>query len=87
MGLLQQFHLIVKYKNNNSNKLEKMILIPLTITIIDLGTIFHMETSRRYFNYYKDKFVKTNVLASLATISRTNYTTKWISSMFAKDKY
>ena len=40
---LQQFHLVIKYKKGNTNKLVDMISRPPTSMITALGTLMHME--------------------------------------------
>ena len=43
MVFLQEFHLIIKYKKGDTNKLECMLWrLPTTITTT-LGTLIHME--------------------------------------------
>jgi hypothetical protein len=43
MMFLQQFHLVIKYKNGSTNKLEYMLSRPPTSNITSLGTLMHME--------------------------------------------
>ena len=43
MGFLQQFHLVIKYKKGNKNKLTDMISRPPTSKITALGTLMHMD--------------------------------------------
>jgi len=43
MGFLQQFHLVIKYKKGNANKLVDMLSRPPTSKNITLGTLMHME--------------------------------------------
>jgi hypothetical protein len=42
-GFLQQFHLVIKYKKGNTNRLEDMLSRPPTSKIISLGTLMHMD--------------------------------------------
>ena len=55
MGLLQQFHLVIKYKRGTTNKLADM-LSRLPTPIVALGMIMHMES----FTYeaYKEVYVE-----------------------------
>jgi len=43
MGLLQKFHLVIKYKNANTNKFVDMLSRPPTSNIIALRILMHME--------------------------------------------
>jgi hypothetical protein len=43
MGFLQQFHLVIKYKKGNTNKLADMLSRPPTSNIISLETLMHLE--------------------------------------------
>jgi len=43
MGFLQQFHLVIKYKKGNENKLVDMLLRPPMSNITTLRTFMHME--------------------------------------------
>jgi hypothetical protein len=43
MGFLQQFHLVIKYKKGNTNKLADMLSRPPTSNITTLGTLMHMD--------------------------------------------
>ena len=43
MGVLQQFHIVVKYKKGNTNKLVDMLSRPPTSKITTLGNLMHME--------------------------------------------
>jgi hypothetical protein len=43
MIFLQQFHLVIKYKKGNINKLEDMLSRPPTSKIKTLGTMMHMD--------------------------------------------
>ena len=43
MGFLQQFHLVIKYKKVNTNKLVDMLSRPPTSNITTFGTLMHME--------------------------------------------
>jgi hypothetical protein len=56
MGFLQQFHLVIKYKKGNTNKLEDMLPRPPTYKITALGTLMHMDpfTHDAYKEEYKE---------------------------------
>ena len=56
MGFLQQFHLVIKYKNGNINKLEDMLSRPLTSNITTLGTLMHMEPFTH--DAYKEAYIE-----------------------------
>jgi hypothetical protein len=56
MGFLQQFHLIIKYKKGNTNKLENMLSRPPTSKITTLGTLMHMEPFTH--DAYKEAYTK-----------------------------
>ena len=43
MSFLQQFHLAIKYKKGNTNKLVDMLSKPPTPNITTLGTLMHMD--------------------------------------------
>jgi len=43
MGLLQQFHLILKYKKGGTNNLVEMLSRPHMPKIMAFGTFMHME--------------------------------------------
>lgn len=43
MGFLQHFHLVIKYKKENTNKLDGMLSRPPTLKIITLVTLMHIE--------------------------------------------
>ena len=43
MGFLHQFHLVIKYKKGNTNKLIDMLSRPPTSKITAFGTLMHME--------------------------------------------
>jgi hypothetical protein len=43
MGFLQQFHLVMKDKKGNTNKLVDMLSRPPTLNIITLVTLIHMD--------------------------------------------
>jgi hypothetical protein len=43
VGFLQHFHLVIKYNNGSTYKLEYMISRPYTSNITTLGTLMHME--------------------------------------------
>ena len=56
MGLLQQFHLLIKYKKSRTNKLEDMLSRPPTSKIIALGTLMHIEPFTH--DAYKEAYTK-----------------------------
>ena len=43
MGFLQQFHLVIKYKKGNTNKLADILSKPPTSNITALGTLMHIQ--------------------------------------------
>jgi len=43
MGLLQQFHLVIKYKKGSTNNLDDILSRPPTLKITALGTLMDME--------------------------------------------
>jgi hypothetical protein len=56
MGFLQQFHLVIKYKKGNTNKLENMLSRPPTSKITSLGTLMHMEPFTH--DAYKEAYIE-----------------------------
>jgi hypothetical protein len=56
MGLLQQVHLVIKYKKGNTNKLVDMLSRPPTSKITDLGTFMHMEPFTH--DAYKEVYIE-----------------------------
>jgi hypothetical protein len=56
MGFLQQFHLVIKYKKGNTNKLTNMLSRPLTSKITTFGTLMHMDpfTHDAYIEAYPE---------------------------------
>jgi hypothetical protein len=56
MGLLQQFHLVIKHKKGSTNKLENMLLCPRTSNIRALGTLMHMDPFTH--DAYKEVYTK-----------------------------
>jgi hypothetical protein len=91
MGLLQQFHLIIKYKNGNINKLEDMLSRPPTTKITNFSNFIHMhpfthdadkdeyiedEDFKEVFQQsYKVEFVYNKTITRLATIFRMSFST------------
>ena len=43
MGVLQQFHLVIKYKKGKTNNLETMLSSPLASNIKSLGTLINID--------------------------------------------
>jgi hypothetical protein len=43
MGILKQFHLVIKYKKGGTNKLESILSRPRTSNITRLGTLMHIN--------------------------------------------
>jgi len=61
MGFLQQFHLVIKYRRDNTNGLVYILSRPLTSKITALGTLLYMDplTHDTYKNEYtKDEYFK-----------------------------
>jgi hypothetical protein len=56
MGFLQQFHLVIKYKKGDTNKLEYMLSRQPTPKITALGTLMHMDPFTHYA--YKEAYTK-----------------------------
>jgi hypothetical protein len=56
MGFLQKFHLFIKYKKDNINKLEDMISRPPIFNIIALGTLMHMDPFSH--DAYKEAYIE-----------------------------
>ena len=56
MGFLQQFHLVIKYKKGNTNKLEDIISQPPTSKITTLWTLMHMDPFTH--DAYKEAYTK-----------------------------
>jgi hypothetical protein len=56
MGFLQQFHLVIKYKKDITNKLEDILLRPPAYKITTLGDLMHVEPFTH--DAYKDACTK-----------------------------
>jgi hypothetical protein len=55
-GVLQQFHLVIKYNKGRTNKFADMLSGPPTSKIITLGTLIHMEPFTH--DAYKEEYTK-----------------------------
>ena len=56
MGFLLKFHLIIKYKKGNTNKLAYILSSPPTTTIATLGILMLMEPFTH--ETYKDGYIE-----------------------------
>jgi hypothetical protein len=69
MGFLQQFHLVIKYKNGTSNKVDDMISRPPIVASIILKntSLSHDSYVEQYSidEYFKEVYVKITLGAQI----------------------
>jgi hypothetical protein len=56
MGFLQQFHLVINYKNGSTNSLVDMLSSIPTSKITTLGNLMHMEPFTR--DPYREEYIE-----------------------------